>query len=205
MGMMFMGSKFCPHCGSEIAVVTAGPETTRLCPRCSVRLEGVQVTNMPLEECTRCGGIWIDVTHFEYLCSNAEAQEAATGLRLPPPVAVDPHVRYLKCPQCSSLMNRMNYASRSGVIINVCRAHGIWLDRDGMREIIEFICAGGLDRARTLEKEELEAARREVEFDPVQPMVNMEDLSFRASINSDDRVHLLTGIASLANHFLGTR
>jgi len=151
----------------------------------------------------RCGGIWIGVEHFEFLCSNAEAQQAATGLRLPPPVPLDPHVRYLKCPQCMSLMNRMNYASRSGIIISVCRPHGIWLDRDRMLQIIEFIRAGGLDRARRIETEELKEAQSSADFQPVEPLVAMENIPYRESINSDDRVHLLRGIASLANHFLG--
>jgi len=31
----------------------------------------------------------------------------------------------------------------------------------------------------------------------------MENLPFRAALSSDERVHLLSGIASLANHFLG--
>jgi len=109
-----------------------------------VRLTDVQVADTPLDECLRCGGIWIDIAHFEYLCANADAQQAATGLRLPPPLPIEIHVRYLKCPQCAKLMNRMNYASRSGIIISVCRAHGIWLDRDEMRQIIEsFVPAPG--------------------------------------------------------------
>ncbi len=198
-----MGSKFCPHCGCRVEAITAAGDSTRLCPRCSVRLEDVKVTNTPLEECTRCGGIWIDVASFEFLCSNAEAQQAATGLRLPPPVPMDPHVHYLKCPQCTSLMNRMNYASRSGIIISVCRAHGIWLDRDRMLQIIEFIRAGGLDHARTIEKEELREAQLSANIQTTEPLVAMENIPYRESINSDDRVHLLKGIASLANHFLG--
>ena len=100
-------------------------------------------------------------------------------------------------------MNRMNYASRSGVIINVCRPHGIWLDRDCMRQIIEFIRGGGLDQARKVEMQELVEARRRAEVQITQPLVDMENLPFRESVNSDDRVHLLKGIASLANHFLG--
>jgi Zn-finger nucleic acid-binding protein len=203
MGMIFMGSEFCPHCGCRLAAVAAGSETAKLCPRCSERLQDVQVTNTPLEECMHCGGIWIDVTHFEFLCSNAEAQEAATGLRLPPPVSLDPSVRYLKCPQCANLMNRMNYAGRSGIVIDVCRPHGIWLDRDRMRQIIDFIRAGGLDKARKIETEELNEARNAANVQITEPDVPMENLPFSASINSDDRVHLLKGISSLANHFLG--
>ncbi len=50
------------------------------------------------------------------------------------------------------------------VIIDIYRIQGVWLDRDEMQRIIEFIPAGGLMRARTLEKEQLDASRRAAEF-----------------------------------------
>jgi Zn-finger nucleic acid-binding protein len=57
-------------------------------------------------------------------------------------------------------MNRMNFANFSGVIIDVCRPHGTWFDRDELRRIVEFIRAGGLDQAREREIQNLEADRR---------------------------------------------
>lgn len=202
MGMMFAGTKFCPHCGVQVQTIQQGPNTNRQCPRCKVKLQDVQVANTPLEECTHCGGLWVDVASFEFICANTEAQSAATGLNLPPPVAIDSKVHYLPCPQCGNLMSRINYASRSGVIINVCRPHGIWLDRDEIRQVIEFVRAGGLDRARQVEKEELAEARRNIPFQPDEGTALGGSL-FRDSLNSDDRAHLLRGVASLANHFLG--
>lgn len=41
-------------------------------------------------------------------------------------------------------------------------AHGVWLDRDQMRQIVEFIGSLGLDRARALEQERLKATRRKL-------------------------------------------
>jgi len=204
MGMMFAGTKYCPHCAVLAETIEQGPNATKLCPRCRTTLEDVKVAETPLEECTRCGGLWVDVKSFEHICSSADAQQAATGLMLPPPVPIDPNVRYLKCPQCASMMNRVNYAVRSGIVVNICRAHGVWLDRDEMRHIVEFIRAGGLDRARDKEKEELDEARREA-TDSIEPVESGELTSslFRNSFNSDERYQLLRGISSLSNHFLG--
>ena len=202
MGMMFAGSKFCPHCGASVQSVLQGTNTHRQCPRCKVKLLDVQVANTQLEECTQCGGLWVDVTSFEFICANTEAQSAATGLKLPLPVAVDPHVCYRPCPECGKLMSRLNYAGRSGIVIDVCRPHGVWLDRDEIRQIIEFVRAGGLDRARQVEKEELAEARRNVAFQPDEGTALGGSL-FRDVLDSDDRAHLLRGVASLANHFLG--
>jgi len=60
-------------------------------------------------------------------------------------------------------MTPTQFSRRSGVIIDVCRSHGVWFDREELRHIVEFIRAGGLDRARAIEKEELARARRELD------------------------------------------
>ena len=52
-------------------------------------------------------------------------------------------------------MNRMNFARHSGVIVDVCKRHGTWFDRDELRQIVEFIRAGGIDAARDQERAEL--------------------------------------------------
>jgi Zn-finger nucleic acid-binding protein len=52
-------------------------------------------------------------------------------------------VRYRKCPECDGFMNRRNYQKSSGVIIDVCRAHGTWLDADELEQIAGFILSGG--------------------------------------------------------------
>jgi Zn-finger nucleic acid-binding protein len=206
MGMMFAGTQFCPHCGVRVTAIQEGKETKLACPRCHADLVDVMVAGTPLDECNRCGGLWVDVSNFEHICSTAEAQEAATGLHLPPPVALDAHAIYLKCPKCANIMNRMNYASRSGIIINVCTPHGIWLDRDEIRQIIQFIRAGGLDHAREVELQELQDARRNAdEVESIQPVVRGYGEAFLNTYNADEHAHLITGIASLANHFLGQR
>jgi Zn-finger nucleic acid-binding protein len=60
-------------------------------------------------------------------------------------------------------MHRVNFAKCSNVIVDVCKAHGTWFDKDELRRIIEFIRAGGFEKARSKEMAELERQRREVE------------------------------------------
>jgi len=47
--------------------------------------------------------------------------------------------RYVPRPQCQQLMNRKNFAETSGAIVDVCKPHGIWLDRDELGRIIQFV------------------------------------------------------------------
>lgn len=162
-GLMFLGTKFCPHCGAAAQSIKPEAQTNHPCPRCQTHLQSITVGKTPLEQCPHCGGLWVNSAIFEQICSDREAQAAAIGLNLPPPVQIDQAVFYIKCPQCHTMMNRMNYAHHSGIILDICRNHGIWLDRDELRKIIEFIRAGGLDVARRTELEQLERKRSELE------------------------------------------
>jgi hypothetical protein len=59
-------------------------------------------------------------------------------------------------------MNRVNFANCSQVIVDVCRGHGTWFDKDELRRIVGFIRGGGLEAARAREMAELERRQREV-------------------------------------------
>jgi len=70
---------------------------------------------------------------------------------------------YLPCPVCHVVMNRRLFATGTGVIIDVCRAHGTFFDAGELPLVIEFVMNGGLERAERKEIERLrEAARREL-------------------------------------------
>jgi Zn-finger nucleic acid-binding protein len=66
------------------------------------------------------------------------------------------------CPVCDKLMNRVNFAHCSHVVVDVCSQHGTWFDRDELRRIVEFIRAGGLESSRAKQIEELERRQREL-------------------------------------------
>ena len=166
-GMMFRGSKHCPHCGAKGARASARPEeeSELRCPRCRVALELLELGQVLLRECGACDGVWAEAEVFEQICADREQQsavlcamqgaQAAKGRELSAT-----SVRYVPCPRCGQLMNRLNFARCSGVIVDICKMHGTWLDRDELRLIVEFIRAGGLEASRTLEKEQLAEERR---------------------------------------------
>src|SRR6185295_6050528 len=100
-------------------------------------------------------------------------------------------VSYVPCPECKQLMNRINFARCSGVIVDVCRGHGTWFDRDELSRIVEFIRGGGLDASRAREKMKIEEARRELQAEQFAADARRSSI---LGIDTDD--HRATGIAS---------
>ena len=168
LGLMFLGSKFCTHCGARAAaaVVIDGRDAGE-CPRCKRPLEHLAIDGVAVRECTACGGFWSDVDTFERICADREQQEAVLGF-----IGSDAHphahpaaIAYVPCPDCKQLMNRSNFARSSGVIIDICKQHGVWFDADELPKIIAFITKGGLAKQREKEKMSIEDERRKLRDD----------------------------------------
>lgn len=157
-------ARFCMECGLSIQpqALYALPEAAS-CPRCKGALRQRELAQAAVVECAACGGLWLSETHFDELCATSESRERAAvalgHLAAPSAVASEQSLRYLPCVVCGEFMTRRNFASASGVILDVCRKHGVWLDHRELERVLEFVREGGLDRARRLEKERLERAR----------------------------------------------
>ncbi len=164
-GMLFVGAKFCPHCGAK-AARTTHPDDTRLqCPSCHIDLQALALGTSKAHDCPQCAGLWVDVETFQQICADRDQHAAVLGGATPDPlgtallITLD-NVRYRPCPICRTLMNRINFSERSGIIIDICRGHGTWFDRDELRRIVEFIRAGGLEAARARDIQRWETKKR---------------------------------------------
>jgi Zn-finger nucleic acid-binding protein len=155
LGMMFLGSKFCGHCGAEAyAAELIDDANSGHCPRCKIKLQSLRIDTVLIRECERCGGFWSEITAFEHLCANKEQQASVIGFigSYAHQNADAPAISYVPCPDCSQLMNRSNFARSSGVIVDMCKQHGVWFDAGELPKIIEFLDKGGMDRVREKEK-----------------------------------------------------
>lgn len=132
----------------------SGPTTEgeRNCPQCSQLLEVVDLQvdgGLSVDQCKHCHGLFFDpgeletlidgsVSHvyevdFQRLANLAE-EEGATNPR---------SVKYVRCPECGEMMNRKIYGPRSGVIVDRCYEHGIWLDGRELSLLRKWAKAGG--------------------------------------------------------------
>jgi Zn-finger nucleic acid-binding protein len=193
--MMFLGSKHCQRCGAAAAVPEIMDAKDRQCPRCQSEMSLVTIGATAMRECEHCLGLWLDVSAFEEICADREQQSAVLGLASPAPthaVRETSKVQYVPCPECSQLMNRINFARCSGVIVDVCKGHGTWFDRDELSRIVEFIRDGGLEASRAREKAEIKEERRRLLEQ--QAAVDSQVSAHFGRTGDDD--HRLTGIAS---------
>jgi len=162
--MVFAGAKFCSHCGAAIARAEVAADKIEPCPRCRANMEAVVIGKTNLRECPKCEGIWADADSLQQICADKEQQAAVLGTAasLPDDGKLETDIRYVPCPICKKLMNRVAFAHCSRVVVDVCKAHGTWFDKDELRRIVEFIRAGGLDQARADEMYELERKRQQL-------------------------------------------
>lgn len=142
-------SRRCPFCGggSEKPPLHTSP----ICPRCQTALSRFDYRETVLDHCPACEGIWLDTQEFNQLTSE---REVFSDTSIPyeyhrPPLPEDKG--YLACPLCGDMMGRKNFRKISGVLVDQCRDHGIWLDTGELDQIRCFIANGGLDKSRDRE------------------------------------------------------
>ena len=192
-GMIFKGTKFCPHCGARAARAEETEEKERRCPRCRTEMKLIAVGSSSLRECPQCEGLWVDVESFNNICADREQQSAVLGAASPAPSSElktdESRVRYVPCPECGQLMNRINFARCSGVVVDVCKGHGTWFDRDELRQIVEFIRAGGLEASRARELTKIEEERRALQQEQLAASLNQNSLG--SGLNAYSRAGVL--------------
>ncbi len=194
--MMFVGSKHCPHCGASAVDAAPADLSILKCPRCRIDMAPITLGAERLRECEMCGGLWLDVAAFEKICASREEQSAVLGGASHAPdrsATSEAKIRYVPCPQCSQLMNRINFARCSGVVVDVCKGHGTWFDRDELSSIIQFIRDGGLGLSRQKEKMEIEDERAQLRAEQI-AAANRELMRYRAE---DERVGGLSAAGGL--------
>jgi Zn-finger nucleic acid-binding protein len=145
---------------------TTAPETERICPRCQTPMKTIDLKiegKFLIERCDTCLGMFFDPGELEALLDKSvtnvyyvdrqrleDLKKARRHSEFP--------LGYIKCPVCRKFMNRLNFGSLSGVIVDKCRDHGIWLDGGELRHLMEWTKAGGQihHQKRTIEKEKIE-------------------------------------------------
>ena len=159
----------CLYCGGAMAVEA---RTHLNCPRCNAPMRRDTVEGIELDLCAGCGGTWYDRDELEQrLTATDPPPTDAPGLRSDGEFrrkADTMDTSYLPCPICAKPMTRKNWGRLSGVIVDVCGPHGLFLDGGEFERIRDFEGSGTKDRAERLgawEKKSSDEARKKGEAD----------------------------------------
>jgi len=132
--------------------MVGGKDSPYTCPVCGDR-SVLQSRRLGTEavsvlECQLCAGLWLGHDSFEQLKERAATKgEALRGLARQPLKPVQQRataaVSYRPCICCGQLMVRRQYIRGSGVVVDICRDHGIWFDDEELSQLLHWISQGG--------------------------------------------------------------
>ncbi|HJL15447.1 MAG TPA: zf-TFIIB domain-containing protein [Sandaracinaceae bacterium LLY-WYZ-13_1] len=165
--LSFAGTTACASCGATLGLEGDMGPTDDRCPGCAAdTLHVIVVGDHRIRECPACAGVMVDHDTLERI---THAREAEAGVRLTggprkAELTIEP-VRYRRCPTCARVMTRRNFGRSSGVIVDVCKDHGVWFDPDELTQVLDFVASGGLEqrRQRDMDEARLELSRRRID------------------------------------------
>ncbi len=150
----------CLHCGTlndiDLRTVHRSVASTeasdRTCPRCALLMSSVDLGidgGFFIERCDQCLGIFFDPGELEHVLKVSvdrvhEVDRERLSVMIAEEYADNPRpVKYIKCPVCETLMNRRVFGAKSGVVVDGCRQHGVWLDGGELAQIVKWAKVGG--------------------------------------------------------------
>ncbi|QJE95335.1 zf-TFIIB domain-containing protein [Luteolibacter luteus] len=148
---------FCPFCGvrqdvnlRQIHFRDLGTDASMPCPQCEIPLDVIEFDSEPklkVERCNKCLGMFFNPGEIEALLESQTNPlvwiDTAQLTRIVADFGSGHRVIYRKCPMCAERMSHLNFGGQSGVILDRCGKHGVWVEGSELRRLMEWWRAGG--------------------------------------------------------------
>jgi len=161
----------CSFCGALNDVDLRRPEggfdstgiTDRTCPRCEKALCSVRIDiagGMSIERCDTCLGLFFDPRESDAVLNAGAGERSNVDFKRLQRIIEDeaPNAThqsmYVKCPCCKKVMNRDSFGARSGVVVDRCADHGVWMDGGELSQLLKWVRAGGRSLAEARKRDE---------------------------------------------------
>jgi len=107
------------------------------CPRCRIALKKARLGLI----CRKCEGCWLKFEELDraIVVSDDALTAAGLGATLCPDTGGVDTTSSIECPICEKKLRRFPYLVDSGIMVDACSAHGMWLD-DGELSAIRSYC-----------------------------------------------------------------
>lgn len=152
-------TQYCSYCGVRNDIDLRGKhdfsivnrQSDRICPECNETMQTISLQMQPplqIERCEHCFGLFFDPGEVEALLESMVQPVFSANKILLSNINKDRYqsnrpVKYMECPVCRNIMNRIAFGYKSGVVVDQCRAHGVWLDGGEITHLLEWRKAGG--------------------------------------------------------------
>lgn len=147
----------CPFCGTrqdidlqQIHYRDLGHEGSLPCPGCEATLALIEFDTDPpirIERCDQCLGMFFNPGELVALMeanTNPVVWLDRNGLAdIARRYDNEREVVYRQCPMCRQPMSHFNFGARSGVVLDRCTDHGVWVEGGELRRLMEWWRAGG--------------------------------------------------------------
>ena len=119
------------------------------CPKCQGNLEAVVYSNVEVDRCTNCKGLWFDSLEAQTLKNIKGSESIDTGD--PETGSKFDEIGDVNCPKCHTKMTKMVELKQSHIWYEKCPVcYGVWFDagefkdfkEEGMLDIFKDILRG---------------------------------------------------------------
>jgi Zn-finger nucleic acid-binding protein len=162
------GSETCT-CGAPLASAAPGSPSPP-CPRCPDRvlvLRRLSDGESTALQCEGCHGCFIRVRDWSLVVDDSEAGHPIDTKDFVVPASgalpAEKLVAMTRCPACRKEMDRFHFGVRSPAVVDVCDAHGMWLDAGELAQVIAF--AADVAKGEHLPAESAADARADAAFE----------------------------------------
>lgn len=133
---------YCNGCGEHLGLEPVPLGGTLECSSCGGAMIAFEDEQAGLWDCEQCQSQFVAHLMLQALIAGRQRWDRVNAPK--PRVTFNRSIRYVRCPMCQEWMARRNFGGTSGVVVDVCAAHGVWFDAWELQQVLAFVEAGGL-------------------------------------------------------------
>lgn len=104
------------------------------CPNCKEAMLVLEIEQVEIDNCIKCGGVWLDSGELELLIEDQEQKDSFLESTHSVDDCPEPKIR---CPLCRKKMTKIGIEKIENLVLDSCpRNHGLWLDKGELEGVL---------------------------------------------------------------------